>query len=200
MLPDAFNISDYNLYSHFCLNGGVCTYWINTPAARLMDLETLNFDVLWLKIFLSTVTDILCLCYCSPDHTDYPTFFQYFTSCHESLLTSHSHADVLYMGDFNVHYIKWLNSSTTDVGGREAFDFSISHELEQIIQHPTHVPDRHRDRANILDLFFTSISSELYLCYPSSSRIFGSCCCQCLFLFCMSTTIGSNPMSFLALW
>ena len=42
------------------------------------------------------------------------------------------------------------------MGGREAFDFSISHKLEQIIQHPTRVPDRHSDRANILDLFFTS--------------------------------------------
>ena len=154
---DAFSISDYNLYSHFRLNGGICTYCnINTPVARLMDLESPNFDVLWLKIFLPTVTVILCFCYCSPDHTDYPAFFQYLTSCHEALLTSHPHAEVLYMGDFNVHHIEWLHSNTTDVGGREAFDFSISHELEQIIQHPTRVPDRHSDRANILDLFFTS--------------------------------------------
>ena len=60
------------------------------------------------------------------------------------------------MGDFNVHHIEWLHSNTTDVGGREAFDFSISHELEQIIQHPTRVPDRHSDRVNILYLFFKS--------------------------------------------
>ena len=60
------------------------------------------------------------------------------------------------MGDFNVHHIEWLNSNTTDVGGREAFEFFISHELEQIIKHPTRVPDCLGDRANILNLFFTS--------------------------------------------
>ena len=42
------------------------------------------------------------------------------------------------MVDFSVHHIEWLNSSTTDVGGKEAFDFSISHELVQTIKHPTH--------------------------------------------------------------
>ena len=55
-----------------------------------------------------------------------------------------------------VHHIDWLNSNTTDVGGREAFNFSISHELGQIIQHPTHIPDRHVGKENILDQFFTS--------------------------------------------
>merc|ERR1711911_229190 len=155
--PDPFNISHYNLYSHFRRNGGVCAYCnINTPIARLMDLESPDFDVLWLTICLPTVTIILCFCYCSLELTSYPAFFQYLTSCHEALLLSHPHAEVLYMGDFNVHHVDWLHSSTTDVGGREAFDFSISHELEQIIQHPTRVPDRHGDRANILDLFFTS--------------------------------------------
>ena len=34
--------------------------------------------------------------------------------------------------------------------------FSISNELEQIIKHPTRVPDRHDHTANTLDLFFTS--------------------------------------------
>ena len=38
----------------------------------------------------------------------------------------------------------------------EAFHFSISNELEQIIKHPTRVPDRHDHAANPLDLFFTS--------------------------------------------
>ena len=85
-----------------------------------MDLESPNFDVLWLKIFLPTVTVILCFCYCSPDQTDYPAFFQYLTSCHDALLTSHPHAEVLYMKDFNVHHIEWLNSNTTDVGGKLA--------------------------------------------------------------------------------
>ena len=55
--PDPFQISRYNLYSRFCSKGGVCAYCnINTPIARLMDLESPHFDVLWLKIYLPTTT------------------------------------------------------------------------------------------------------------------------------------------------
>ncbi|MEO1669153.1 MAG: hypothetical protein AAFU54_31320, partial [Chloroflexota bacterium] len=122
-----------------------------------MNLESNLFDAIWLKTCLSSSTIILCFCYCpytSP--TNYPAFFQYLTSCHESLQTSLPHAEILYIRDFNVHHTQWLNSGTTDGGGNEALAFSISNELEQIIQHPTRVPDRHGHTANILDLFFTS--------------------------------------------
>ena len=71
-------------------------------------------------------------------------------------MTKHPHAEVLYIEDFNVHHTGWLQSTHTDVGGIEAFHFSISNELEQIIKHPTHVPDRHDHAANTLDIFFTS--------------------------------------------
>ena len=48
----------------------VCAYYnINTPIARLMDLESPHFDVLWLKIYLPTTTIFLCFCYCSPNAT-----------------------------------------------------------------------------------------------------------------------------------
>ena len=87
--PDPFQISHYNLYSRFLSKGGICAYCnINTPIARFMDLESPHFDVLWLNIYLPT-TIFLCFCYCS---------------CHETLLTSHPHAEVLYIGDFNVHH------------------------------------------------------------------------------------------------
>ena len=120
--PDPFQISHYNLYSRFRSKGGVCAYCnINTPIARLMDLESPHFDVLWLKIYLPTTTIFLCFCYCSPNATNFPSFFEYLTSCHESLLSSHPHAEVLYIGDFNVHHTDWLKSTHTDVGGIEAF-------------------------------------------------------------------------------
>ena len=155
--PDPFQISRYNLYSCFRSKGGVVAYCnINTPIARLMDLESPHFDVLWLKIYLPTTTIILCFCYCSSNATDFLSFFEYLTSCHESLLTKHQHTEVLYIGDFNVHHADWLQSTHTDVGGIEAFHFSISNELEHIIKHPTRVPDRHDHTANTLDLFFTS--------------------------------------------
>ena len=61
--PDPFQISHYNLYSRFRSKGGICAYCnINTPIARLMDLESPHFDVLWLKIYLPTTTIFLCFC------------------------------------------------------------------------------------------------------------------------------------------
>ena len=121
-----------------------------------MDLESPHFDVLWLKIYLPTTTIILCFCYCSPNATDFLSFFEYLTSCHECLLTKHSHTEVLYIRDFNVHHTDLLQSIHTDVGGIEVFHFSISSKLEQIIKHPTCIPDCHDHTANTLHLFFTS--------------------------------------------
>ena len=85
------------------------------------------------------------------------------------MLASHPHAEVLYIGDFNEHHFDWLQSTHTDVGGIEAFLFPISNELEQIIKHPTRVPDRHDHAANTLDLFFTS-NPQNYT-YPVSSSL-----------------------------
>ena len=120
-----------------------------------MDLESPHFDVLRLKIYLPTITILLCFCYCFPNATDFLSF-EYLTSCHESLLTKHPHTAVLYIGDFNVHHTDWLQSTHSDVGGVEAFHFFISNELEQIFKYPTRAPDRHDHVANTLDLFFTS--------------------------------------------
>ena len=61
-----FQISHYNLISRFRSKGGVRAYYnINTPVARLMTLESSNFDAIWLKICLPTTTVILCFCYLS---------------------------------------------------------------------------------------------------------------------------------------
>ncbi|MPC76537.1 hypothetical protein E2C01_070954 [Portunus trituberculatus] len=37
-----------------------------------------------------------------------------------------------------------------------AFNFAILHDLEQLVQHPTRIPDHLKDTPNILDLFLTS--------------------------------------------
>src|SRR6201990_1607243 len=80
------NVSNYNVFHNFRLNGGVCSYVnINTPVTRLVNLESPNFDVLWLKICLPTTTIILCFCYCSPNGTDFPVLFQYLTTSHETV-------------------------------------------------------------------------------------------------------------------
>ncbi|MPC84346.1 hypothetical protein E2C01_079083 [Portunus trituberculatus] len=50
----------------------------------------------------------------------------------------------------------WLSFPFTDHPGDLAFNFAILHDLEQLEQHHTSIPDRHRETPNILDLFLTS--------------------------------------------
>ena len=157
-----------------------------------MNLESPNFDAIWLKICLPTTTVILCFCYCpytNPDHSnfDHSPFFEYLSSCHESLQTSHPHAEILYVGDFNVHHTEWLSSSYTDRGGTKALEFSILHGLDQLIQQPTRVPDRHDQAPNPLDLFFTS-NCDSYS-YSVSSPLGSSDHC----LVAVTTSFASPP-------
>ena len=51
----------------------------------------------------------------------------------------------------------------------EALTFSILNDLEKIINHPTHIPDRHDHSPNTLDLFF--ISDPLHYSYTISPLI-----------------------------
>src|SRR6201990_2304838 len=83
-------------------------------------------------------------------------FFQYLTSTHETVTSSHTNAEVLYLGDFNVHHTEWLGSSHTDTGWKEAKSFSILNDLEQLIRDPTHIPDHPNQFLNTLDLCFTT--------------------------------------------
>src|SRR5678816_450711 len=86
---NSFNVSNYNLFHNFRLKGGACAYVnINTPVTRLENLESLNLDVLWLKIFLPSTTIILCFCYCSPNRTDFHAFFDYLTTSYETQIFS----------------------------------------------------------------------------------------------------------------
>src|SRR5678815_3077503 len=159
---NSFNMSNYNLFHNFRLKGGVCAYVkINTPVTRLENIESPNFVVLWLKIFLPSTTIILCFCYCSPNRTDFHAFFEYLTTSHETVISSHPNTEVLYLGDFNVHNTEWLGSSHTDLGGEEAESFSILNDLEQLIKEPTHIPDRPNQFLNKLDLCFTTCPSLL---------------------------------------
>ena len=77
--------------------------------------------------------------------------------------------------DFSVRHHHWLNSSLTTLAGEQAFRFSILNALEQLVHHPTHIPHRHDEESNILDLFLTSHSStysfKLFSLLGSSDHI-----------------------------
>ena len=58
--------------------------------------------------------------------------------------------------NFNVHHQLWLSFSFTDKPGEQAFKSAILHDLEQLVQFPTHIPDRLGDMPNIFYLFLIS--------------------------------------------
>ncbi|MPC80647.1 hypothetical protein E2C01_075233 [Portunus trituberculatus] len=74
-----------------------------------------------------------------------------------------------------------LLPSSPDHPGALAFDFAIFHDLEQLKQHPTRIPDRLRDTPNFLDLFLTSNPSPYAVALSSP---LGSSDHNLIFVFC----------------
>ncbi|MPC94982.1 hypothetical protein E2C01_090174 [Portunus trituberculatus] len=64
--------------------------------------------------------------------------------------------EISILGDFNVHHQLWLSSPFTDHPGELAFKFAIVYHLQQLVQHPTRIPDRLVYTPNILDFFLTT--------------------------------------------
>ncbi|MPC71227.1 hypothetical protein E2C01_065499 [Portunus trituberculatus] len=86
-----------------------------------------------------------------------PVVFGYLTSKVEHILSLYPISEISILGDFNVHHQQlWLSSPVTDHPSELAFNFAILHNLEQLVQHPTRIPDRLEDLPKILDLFHSS--------------------------------------------
>ncbi|MPC34438.1 hypothetical protein E2C01_027830 [Portunus trituberculatus] len=64
--------------------------------------------------------------------------------------------EISILGDINVHHQLWLSSPVIDQPGELAFNFDILHDVEQLVQHLTRIPERCGDTPNILNLFLIS--------------------------------------------
>jgi hypothetical protein len=154
----SYDLGGYNAFPNTRLNGGVVAYVHSSiPASPLTEVISPLFDDLWLRIVLPTSSFIVGMVYCSPNNTNYAELFAHLSACHDVYSTLYPNSSIIYLGDFNVHHAEWLHSGTTDVGGRLALDFAEAHNLSQLIDEPTRVPDRPDHRCNTLDLFLTSI-------------------------------------------
>ena len=75
----------------------------------------------------------------------------------DEILSDYPSANIHICGDFNVHHKDWLtHSRVTDPEGIECFNFSVAHDLTQIVSTPTRLPDVDTHFASLLDLFLTS--------------------------------------------
>ena len=90
------------------------------------------------------------------------TVFYSISSNIDEVLSINPSANVFVFGDFNVHHKDWLTySGGTDRPGKLCYNFSISHDLTQIVNFPTQIPDCDSHSPALLDLF---ISSDARIC------------------------------------
>ena len=83
----------------------------------------------------------------------------------DKVLCSYPSANIHLCGDFNAHHIEWLtHSNKTDDAGMGCYEFALLHDLTQLIDYPTRIPDAENHFSSLLDLFLTSCPNE---CKPS---------------------------------
>ncbi|MPC24505.1 hypothetical protein E2C01_017588 [Portunus trituberculatus] len=71
--------------------------------------------------------------------------------------------------DLNVYHQLWLSSPFTGHPGELTFNFVILHDLEQLVQHHTRIPDHLGDTPNILNFFLISNPSAYAVTLSSPS-------------------------------
>ena len=135
------------------------------------NLESSEFSTIWLRPQCHSLCKFICAVYLSPNSSDYVTFFDYFTSKVEYILSHFLYTEISILVDFNVHHQLWLSSSFIDQPGEQIFNFAILHDLEQLMKFPTRIPDRLGDTPNIFYFFLTSNPSaySVKLSYPLGS-------------------------------
>ncbi|MPC30347.1 hypothetical protein E2C01_023609 [Portunus trituberculatus] len=146
-----FSVPSYFLYPHFCSKAGCCV-------SRTHAIESSKFSTIWLQLNSHSLSKFICAVYLSPNSSDYSKFFDFLTRKVEHILSLYPFTEISILGDFNVHQL-WFSSPFTEHPGELDFNFAVLHDLEQLVQHPTRIPDRLGDTPNIFYLFFTSNSS-----------------------------------------
>ena len=124
----------------------------------MKDLEVPDLHLTWHKISLSSKVVFICCLY-RPQASPTIDYLNQINIGLESILTSHPAAEIIVLGDFNIHNSDWLaHSFGTDQGGRDTEMFVVMNNLTQqlLVSEPTCIPDRLGDAANTLDLFLTT--------------------------------------------
>ena len=88
------------------------------------------------------------------------TIFDSISSNIDEVLPISTSTNVLVFGDFNVHHKDWLKySGGPDRPGEICYNFSISNDLTQMFNFPSHIPDCDSHSRALLDFFLSSDSS-----------------------------------------
>ena len=99
------------------------TYIVPTVVCELLNLKSSSHDVIWVIPF-NTISIFICLLYLLPNLTRPTIFWLPKLNCHESVIKKYLTSEIIFSGDFNRHYFKWLRSSTTIPRGELANEVS----------------------------------------------------------------------------
>ena len=81
-------------------------------------------------------------------------------------------ANVFVFGDFNVHHKYWLTySGGTDRSGELSYRFSLSNDLNQMVNFPTWIADCYSHSPALFDFF---LSSDASICSTKASPPLGN--------------------------
>ena len=161
VLSNDFSVPNYVVHR---LDAGPCHGLIlfaksGLALTRLVALENRSFQFMVFSLCRTTSTHVFIFCYRSPNSDS--DIFSALSSCIDEALHMYPSANLSVFGDFNVHHKGWLtHSRSTDQLGISAFNFSLCHDLTQIVASPTRIPDRECDGSYLLDLFLTSIPDD----------------------------------------
>ena len=132
------------------------------PFARDLSLENSADSYLCFRLALRHSVSYFFFLYQSP--SSLCTVFYSISSNIDEVLSINPSANVFLFGNFNIHHEDWLTySSGTDRSGELSYNFSISNDLTQMVNFPTHIPDYDSHSLTLLDLFLSSNANTFFL-------------------------------------
>ena len=156
----------YHTFTNLKFKGGIVCYFKNSvPISHLMDHSTKHFQFSVFKVSLPHHKKFLFVTYRSPNSPNDSDFFNVLSDkiLQLNLLPSD---ELLLLGDFNIHNNSWLSfSGNTNPAGLECEAFATTHNLTQLIDFPTRIPDNIDHNPHTLDLFLTNLP-HLYTIEP----------------------------------
>ena len=126
------------------------------PMARDQSLEIENQPFMCFRLALLHSTTYMYFLYRSPSSSSCSVVEAVSSSIDKALIRQPS-AKIICCGDFNIHHIEWLtHSRDIDAAGRLCYNFALTQNLTQMVDFPTHIPDRPDCASHLLDLFLCS--------------------------------------------
>lgn len=146
------------LEESFKAKAGVCLFVRSDVCCRrLRCLEDSSFSLLVVHVDLGIHSRVY-VCVYRPHKGDMETtrLINHLSRVADEAQERFPLAELVFLGDFNAHHELWLSSSKTDHAGRTAHAFALTHDLTQLVNQPTRIPDVVGHAPSLLDLLLTS--------------------------------------------